>query len=95
MNTQTMKDSLENTILSSKRSPNSIETYRGEEFYNGVFQFLLNNNNIKQYSRYTYLGAVFAERFNRTIGDGLKRPFSEKGGSNWVQVLPTITKHYI
>ena len=48
----------------------------------------------RRYNRNTSLGAVFAERFYRTIRDLLKKPVFEKGGSNWVDVLPTITKEY-
>ena len=54
----------------------------------------MNKNNIKLYSRNTSYGAVFAERFNRTIRDLLKRPVFEKGDGNWIDVLPTITKQY-
>ena len=81
-------------MRNSKRKPNLIESDRGKEFYNNIFQDLLNKNNIKIYSRNTYLGAVFAERFNRTIRDLLKRPVFEKGESNWIDVLPTKTKQY-
>ena len=81
-------------MINSKRSPNLIETDRGKEFYNNIFQDFLNINNIKLYSRNTSYGAVFAERFNRTIRDLLKRPVFEKGESNWIDVLPTITKQY-
>ena len=91
---QTIKDSFENVLISSKRKPNLIETDRGKEFYNNIFQSFLNNNNIKLYSRHTYLGAVFSERFNRTIRDLLKRPVFEKGDANWIDVLPKITKQY-
>ena len=35
-----------------------------------------------------------AERFTRTVRDLLKRPVFEKCESNWIDVLPTITKHY-
>ena len=91
---QTIKDSFENIIINSKRKPNLIETDRGKEFYNNIFQDFLNKNNIKLYSRNTYLGAVFAERFNKSIRDLLKRPVFEKGDGNWVDVLPTITKQY-
>ena len=41
------------------------------------------------------MGAVFAERFNRTIRDLLKRPVCEKGDGNWSDVLHTKTKQYI
>ena len=58
------------------------------------FKNLLNNNNIKYYSRNSSLGAVFAERFNRTIKDLLKLTVFEKRDGNWIDVLPTVTKHY-
>ena len=77
-NAQTIKDSFENILISSKRKPNLIETDRGREFYNNIFQDFLNKNNIKLYSRNTYLGAVFAERFNKSIRDLLKRPVLKK-----------------
>ena len=81
-------------MISSKRKPNLIETDRGKEFYNNIFQDFLNKNNIKHYSRNTYVGAVFAERFNKSIRDLLKRPVFEKADGNWIDVLPTITKQY-
>ena len=93
-NAQTIKDSFENILISSKRKPNLIETDRGKELYNNIFQEFLNKNNIKLYSRISSYGAVFAERFNRTIRDLLKRPVFEKGDGNWIDVLPTITKQY-
>ena len=93
-NAQTIKDSFENIIISSKRKPNLIETDRGKEFYNNIFQDFLNKNTIKLYSRNSYLGAVFAERFNKTIRDLLKRPVFEKGDGNWIDILPTIMNQY-
>ena len=79
-------------MINSKRSPNLIESDRGKEFNNNIFQDFLNINNIKIYSRNTSVGAVFAERFNRTIRDLLKGPVFEKGDGNWMDVLPIITK---
>ena len=81
-------------MIRSKRSPNLIETDRGKEFYNIIFQDFLNKNNIKLYSRNSLYGAVFAERFNRTIRDLLKRPVFEQGDAKWIDILPTITKQY-
>ena len=40
------------------------------------------------------MGAVFAERFNRTITDLLKRPVFEKGDGKWVDVFSTREKQY-
>ena len=93
-NAQTIKDSFENILISSKRKPHLIESDRGKEFYNNIFQDYLKKNNIKLYSRNTSLGAVFAERFNRTIRDLVKKPVFEKGDGSWIDVLPVITKQY-
>ena len=93
-NAQTIKNSFENILISSKRKPSLIESDRGKEFYNNTFQDFLNKNNIKLYSRNSSLGAVFAERFNRTIRDLLKKIVFEHGDANWIDVLPTITKQY-
>ena len=93
-NAQTIKLSFENIIINSKRKPNLIESDRGKEFYNNIFQDFLNKNDIRLYSRNTSLGSVFAERFNRTIRDLLKKIVFEKCDGNWIDVLPTITKQY-
>ena len=93
-NAQTIKDSFENILTSSKRKPNLIESDPGKEFYNNIFQDFLNKNKIKNYSRNTSVGAAFAERFNRTIRDLLKGPVFENGYGNWIDVLPAITKQY-
>ena len=93
-NAQTIKDSFEKILISSKRKPNLIESDRGKEFYNNIFQDFLNKNSIKLYSRNSSVGAVFAERFNRTIRDLLKKIVFEKGDAKWIDVLPLITKQY-
>ena len=93
-NAQTIKDSFENILMSSKKSPSLIESDRGKEFYSNIFQDFLNKNNIKLYSRNSSYGAVFAERFNRLIRDLLKKLVFEKGDGNWVDILPTTTKQY-
>ena len=93
-NAQTIKDSFENILISSKRKLGLIESDRCKEFYNKIFQDLLNKNNFKLYSGNTYLGAVFAERFDRTIRDLLKKIGFEKGDAKWIDVLPKITKQY-
>ena len=93
-NAQTKKDSFENILINSKRKPNLIESDRGKEFYNNIFHDFLNKNNIKLYSRNSSYGAVFAERFNRTIRDILKKTVFEQGDGKWIDVLPIITKQY-
>ena len=41
-----------------------------------------------------FIWCCFAERFNKTIRDLLKRPVFENDDGNWIDVLPTITKQY-
>ena len=77
-----------------KRKPNVIEIDRGKEFYNSIFQNFLNKNSIKHHTGISSLGAVFAERFNRTYRYILKRQISENGESNCIDVLSVITKQY-
>ena len=91
---QTIKDSFENILISSKGSRNLLEGDRDRGFYNNIFQDFLNKNIIKLYSRNTSVGAVFAERFNLTIRNLPKRPVFEKGDGSWIDVLLTITKQY-
>ena len=91
---QTNEDSFENILISSKRKLGLIESDRGNKIYNSIFQGFLNRNNIKIYSRSFSFGAVFAERFNGTIRDLLKKPVFEKNDGNWINVLPKITKQY-
>ena len=93
-NAQTIKDSFEKILLGSKRRPGLIESDKGREFYNKIFQDFLSKNNIKLYSRNSSYGAVFAERFNRTIRNLNKRPVFEQDDAKWDDVLPTITKQF-
>ena len=85
---------MESILISPKRKPNLTKNDRGKEFYNSIFHDFLNEKNLKTYSRNTYLGAVFAELFNRTVRDLLKRSVFEKSDGNWIVVLPKTTKQY-
>ena len=93
-NAQTIEDSFENILINSKRQPNLIESDRCKKFYNTIFQDFLNKNNNKLYSRNSSYGAVFAERFNRTIRDLLKKIVFDQGDAKLIDILPTITKQY-
>ena len=90
-NPQTIKDSFENILIISKRKPNLFESDTGKEFYNNIFQDFLNKNNIKLYSRKSSYGAVFSERFNRSIRDLLKKIVFEQGDAKWIDVIPKLT----
>ena len=89
---KTVTEAFANII--TKRKPKLLETDDGKEFTNKIITDFLKLNNIKRYSRYTSKGAVFAERFNRTIRDLLKKPVFEKGNANWIDELQSITDTY-
>ena len=59
---------------------------------NKLFTDFLNKIKIEKYTRNISLGAVFAEKFNRTIRDLLKRDVFEKKVAIWIDCLPVITK---
>ena len=58
---QTIINSFENIIISSKRQPILIETDAGSEFVNKILTNILKTKNSKRYSRKTSLGAVIPE----------------------------------
>ena len=91
---QSITDAFSQIVKSSKRKPNLVETDDGKEYVNKIFTEFLSNHNIKRYSRNTTLGAVFAERFNRTIRNLLKKPVFEKGNADWLSELPSVIKKY-
>ena len=91
---KTVTEEFSNIINNSERKPKLLETDDGKEFTNKMFIDLLKLNDIKRYSRYTSKGAVFAERYNRTIRDLLKKPVFEKGNANWIDELQSITSKY-
>ena len=51
-NAQTITNSSENILISSKRKPNLIETDRGKEFYNNIFQDFLKKHYQKLFEKH-------------------------------------------
>ena len=83
-----------NILTTSKRSPLKIESDRGAEFYNSIFQNFLKSKNIGHYSRYTDKGPRIAERVIRTIRNLLKKPVVLKGKADWLSELSSVIKQY-
>ena len=69
---QTITNEFSNILTTSKRKPLKIESDRGSEFYNSIFQKFLKSKNIQHYSRYTDKGPSIAERVIRTVRNLLK-----------------------
>ena len=85
---QTITNEVSNILTTSKRSPVKIESDRGAEFYNSIFQNFLKTKNIHHYSRFLDKGSSIAERVIRTIRNLLKKLVFEKGRADWLSELP-------
>ena len=91
---QTITNAFSKILTKSKRKPLQLESDRGSEFYNSIFQKFLKSKNIQHYSRYTDKGPNIAERVIRTLRNLLKKPVFEKGNADWISELPSINKQY-
>ena len=91
---QSITDAFSQIIKTSRRKPNLLETDDGKEYVNKIFNEFLNSNDFKRCSRYSDKGAVFAERFNRTIRNLLKKPVFLAGTADWLSELPSVIKQY-
>ena len=88
-----MTNCFENILISSKRSPNFIETDHGKEFSNKIFTDFLNEKNIKRYSRYNSLGAALQNALI-VIAEIFSKGFFLKGDDNWIDIMPSKTKQH-
>ena len=91
---QTITNEFSNILTTSKRKLLKIESARGGEFYNSVFQNLLKAKNIRHYSRFTDKGPSIAERVTRTLHNLLKKPVFLAGNADWISELPSVIKQY-
>ena len=91
---ETVTKEISNILSSSKRSPLKIESDRGREWYNSVFQNFLKSKNIKHYSRFTDKGPSIAERVIRIVRNLSKKPIFLAGKASWISELPSVIKKY-
>ena len=91
---KTKTNEFSNILTTLKRKLLKIESDRGTEFYNSIFQNFLRAKNIQHYSRYTDKGPSIAERVIKTVRSLLKKPVFEKGKADWLSELPSVTKQY-
>ena len=80
---QTITNEFSNVLTTSKRKPIKIESDRGKEWYNSIFQNILKAKNIHHHSRFKDEDPCIAERVIRTIRNLLKKPVFEKGNADW------------
>lgn len=78
----------------SKTPPKHMQTDLGREFYNKIFEKLMNDMGIKHYSTYSNLKASVVERVNRTLKNKMWKQFSMQGNYKWLNILPKIVEDY-
>ena len=93
-NGQTITNEFSNILTTSKRKPIKLESDRGTEFYNSIFQNFLKVKVIHHYSRFTDKGSNIAERVIRIIRNLFKKPVFEKENANWIIELLSVIKQY-
>ena len=91
---QTITNEFSNILSSSKRKTLKIESDRGSDFYNSIFQIFLKGESIQHYSRFTDKGPSIAERVIRTIRNLLKKPIFLAGKADWLSELRSVVKQY-
>ena len=91
---QTITNGFSNILTTAKRKLLKMESDRGTEFYNSIFQNFLKTKNIHHYSRFTDKGPSIAERVIRTVRNLLKKQVFEKGKADWLSELPSVIKQY-
>ena len=91
---QSITDAFSQIIKTSRRKQSFLETDDGKEYVNKIFNGFLDANKIERCSRNTALGAVFAERLNRTIRNLFKKSNFSAGIADWLSELPSVIKKY-
>ena len=91
---RTMTNEFSKILSTSKRNPLEIESDRGSEFYNNIFQNFWKSKNFQHYSRFTDKAPLIAERVICTVRNLLKKPVFEKGKADWFSELPSVIKQY-
>lgn len=82
------------TILTSQRKPKKLQTDKGTEFLNQVFQKFLRDKDIDFFTVNSGLKASVVERFNRTFKNKMYKYFTAKNTLSYIGVLPQLVKSY-
>jgi hypothetical protein len=74
--------------------PTHLQTDRGKEFENNVFQNFLRANGVNFFTVTSSVKASLVERLNRTIKTRMFRYFTHQGSHQWVRILPQLMESY-
>ena len=83
------------SIFSQGRQPSRLQTDKGTEFRNRVFQQFLKEEGVDFFvTENEDIKASIVERFNRTLKEKLWRYFTRKNNLRYVEALPLIVRSY-
>ena len=91
-NSQTIANEFSNILTTSKRKPLKIESDRGAEWRNSIFQNFLKSKKNQHFSQFIDEGPSIVERVITTIQNLMKKPVFEKGNADWSFELPFVIK---
>ncbi len=81
-------------LTKSKQQPTKIQTDRGKEFYNRMFQTFLQKKGIVHYSTLNVEKAALVERLNRTLKNIMYKYFTAKNTTSYWKVLDKLVNTY-
>lgn len=91
----TVRDAIEKIVTDHGNKPQFLQTDKGAEFKNSVFQNYLDRNEIKFYtSENETIKASVCERFNRTIKEKMFRYFTHNSTLRYVDILSDLVQGY-
>ena len=93
-NGETITKEFSKILTTSRRRPLKLESGRGSDCYNSIFQKFLQSKNFRLFSRFTDRGPSVVERVIRTIRSLIKKPVFESGIADWLSELPSVNKQY-
>ena len=96
LKTKSAKDIVQafDKIFKSATPPYYLQTDRGKEFENAVFQKFLRLHGTKWFAVTSSSKASLCERFNRTLKTRMFRFFTQQGSYKWVDVLQSLVSSY-
>ena len=90
---QTLVDAFQH-IIERGRKPLLLQTDKGTEFLNRLFQTYLRKNNIYFFTTHNETKASVVERFNRTLKTKMWKYFTANNTYHYVKVLPDLLSAY-
>ena len=96
LKSKTGKDLVEGfkTILKSGRKPKHLQTDKGSEFLNRIFQQFLRENDIHFFTTHSEPKAQVCKRFIRTLKTKMWKYFTFKNTLRYVDVISCLLKSY-